>query len=1009
VTVQVAARSDSGVRSLSLGGGGQTFAPAPGAAGPVYEIAVDTTKLSDGNVSLTATVTPGASAQPVSSTAFALTVDNTPPVLTVGTVANAQARIGTVISLDVTANEVVASIIGAVSSPGAGAATEFTEVRAPDANVHHFAYAVTASNAAGLRTVEFRAVDRAGNPSAPKNGAFAVHSPIAVTTADMTANGAATVGSLPAVRQGSTLTAMFRIPDSVEIADGVKPTFTLTDGEGASRQFQPTTAALVAGGFRTWTVATPINPSPADAAGTATLTASIADVAGNPATLSKTVLIDKTQPLLAGIAINAANVHASDMITITGVASELLKSATFSAGSQSGDCTCNLADCAAATASPPTVTCSFPVSSGPGSVTATVALSDLVGNTSPGGATFQKTFQVVALPIIDDLTRGAAIITKGTSTTITPKFTGGTGAVTATPPGSGLVTATTDVPITVSPSVSTLYTLNVTDAAGGSATPARSVQIDVVDPPVITSFRANNTTVTVDDPIVFSYSTTGVSGNVTISDGTPPPAEFSSGTDAVTINAPSSPGSITYTLDIQNGATSPAHATAIVAVTVVAAPEVSTPLAATPNAVLHGESFSLTATVAGGTAVIRDQFGTVVQHSGTGTITAMVSAGIQADTTYTVTLTNAAGATTTSSVLVTVSPGSFTATTGALSAPRFGHTATLLLNGNVLIAGGGTDPAGSSPAGTAVVYDPSLGTFTPITGVMKNARAFHTATLLSDGRALLCGGVSGGTSVDERTCDLYDPEAPSATAFSDAAEMPTQRLRHTATVLSNGTVLLAGGDTATGTVNTKFVIYTPAAGAAGSFGGDQAWTTARRNHTATPLANGNVLIAGGHNGTDTVNTGEIFSGTAFGTAPTGTLGDARQLHTATKLASGKVLIAGGNTTGTTATNTAVLYDPVTNAFSGAGVVLGTARYNHVALLLGDGKVLFAGGQDGATPTVFASSEVYTGTAFALRPSMSVSRRVFTATVVFGGTVHLIGGSSNSSPDGKKGEVFDPFN
>src|SRR2546422_8777023 len=107
VSIQVAARSTSGVKSVSLAGGGKTFTPATGAAGPVYDITVDTTTLADGSVSFTATVTPGdASAQPVSSTAFALTVANTAPVLR-SAASIAAVALGSLVPLVVTANEAI--------------------------------------------------------------------------------------------------------------------------------------------------------------------------------------------------------------------------------------------------------------------------------------------------------------------------------------------------------------------------------------------------------------------------------------------------------------------------------------------------------------------------------------------------------------------------------------------------------------------------------------------------------------------------------------------------------------------------------------------------------------------------------------------------------------------------------------------------------------------------------------------------------------------------------------
>ena len=114
-----------------------------------------------------------------------------------------------------------------------------------------------------------------------------------------------------------------------------------------------------------------------------------------------------------------------------------------------------------------------------------------------------------------------------------------------------------------------------------------------------------------------------------------------------------------------------------------------------------------------------------------------------------------------------------------------GYTATLLTNGNVLIAGGDTNPINYQ-------YDPAAGKFS-ITGYMEAQRAGHTATLLPDGTVLIAGGVTGAPGyypVFPTGAEIYQPDRGTFTAMG---EMRTPRFNHTATVLADGTVLIAGG------------------------------------------------------------------------------------------------------------------------------------------------------------------------------------------------------------------------
>lgn len=282
--------------------------------------------------------------------------------------------------------------------------------------------------------------------------------------------------------------------------------------------------------------------------------------------------------------------------------------------------------------------------------------------------------------------------------------------------------------------------------------------------------------------------------------------------------------------------------------------------------------------------------------------------------------------------------GLFTATSN-MGSPRFEHTATQLTNGKVLVTGGfgvaSRDSEGERvppPAlDSAEIYDPATRTFMPA-GKMNSARAGHTATLLLNGKVLITGGQSNSDALP--SAELYDPATGS---FTPTGPLGTARIGHTATLLSDGGVLIAGGSGADA-VLASAEIYNPATG---SFAPTANMGTPRTRHTATRLSDGRVLVAGGYDGTTDAAKADIYDPSTGSFAPTGAMRIAREGHTATLLPDGSVLIAGGSSLAEILAS-AEIYNPATSSFAPTANMT-TPRTGHTATLLQDGRVLVTAG------------------------------------------------------------------
>lgn len=349
--------------------------------------------------------------------------------------------------------------------------------------------------------------------------------------------------------------------------------------------------------------------------------------------------------------------------------------------------------------------------------------------------------------------------------------------------------------------------------------------------------------------------------------------------------------------------------------------------------------------------------------------------------------------------------------TGGMSVPREDHTATLLPNGDVLAAGGNTTGTASlTITASAETYSASAARWAA-TGSLNTPRFSHTATLLANGTVLVAGGVDA-TGATLASAELYNPVTGAWTA---TGSLSTPRSEHTATLLGNGKVLVVGGCCIAGINDyiSSSEIYDPATGT---------WTvtgslsTPVANHTATLLASGNVLVAGGttvvpYGGitflTQGVSTAEIYNAGLGTWTVTGSMTTARTAHTATLLSNGKVLVAGGLQLGnpiSTPVTSAELYDPAAGTWNATGS-LSIPRASHTATLLPNGKVLVAGSvpiPDAITVSYPpATSEIYDPVAatWTTTGSMTTGREFHTATLLSNGTVLVTGGDNGAFNSG----------
>tara|TARA_B100001750_G_C15518552_1_gene609467 strand:+ start:2149 stop:3273 length:1125 start_codon:yes stop_codon:yes gene_type:complete len=330
-----------------------------------------------------------------------------------------------------------------------------------------------------------------------------------------------------------------------------------------------------------------------------------------------------------------------------------------------------------------------------------------------------------------------------------------------------------------------------------------------------------------------------------------------------------------------------------------------------------------------------------------------------------------------------------------MSSPRWGHTATLLDDGRVLIVGGKAKAYGE--VASAEIFDPSNNTWS-LAASPTEPRGEGQNTILLGDNVLLFGGT------DTNVAELYDPTSDSWTVTGN---MVASRSWAPATILSDGRVLVAGGeDFSKGgrTMLDSSEIYDPSTGEWSSAG---VMASIHAGHSEV-FVDGKVLIVGQYNG-------EIYDPATDTWSVTVKTVEERALgSTATLLNNGKVLVTGGefqqegwgglyggaivNMDGTE------IYDPSSGTWVAAAPMTERRKY-HSALLMKDGKVIVVGGMQ--IETYDPAQNVWS-----LAGNMRADRgELYSATLLKDGKILVVGGKVINEEDKARGlpsaEIYDP--
>ncbi|MGF6603789.1 hypothetical protein P3T23_008543 [Paraburkholderia sp. GAS448] len=290
----------------------------------------------------------------------------------------------------------------------------------------------------------------------------------------------------------------------------------------------------------------------------------------------------------------------------------------------------------------------------------------------------------------------------------------------------------------------------------------------------------------------------------------------------------------------------------------------------------------------------------------------------------------------------------------------------------------------------------NVGTWTPFDS-LNTSRVSHTASLRPDGTVLVAGGFSASGVLNSVEISTQ------AGTWSRALAMAAQRFLHTSTTLQDGRALVVGGVGGNGSTQDSVEIYDTRWSAAAPT------TIAHESHTATLLNNGRVLVVGGNDADHLPRAvAEVYDPTTGTWTQVASLNPPRANHTATLLADGRVLVVGGEGSSGRLLASAEVYDPFANTWT-ALPDMSQPRKGHTASLLPDGSVLVAGGSTDLSGVPTDQVELFNPQTMSWQPMppMNTRRESHTATVMPNGQVVVAGGTGANTNALSSVEIFDP--